>query len=62
VELALAPALERCGNANGHIFDQNFMLVKADVTCKRLEKQRKLPKTRAKKGGTGVGAIWNRKA
>jgi hypothetical protein len=58
VELALAPALERCGNANGHIFDQNFMLVKADVTCRRLEKEKKLPKSRAKKGGGG--AFWNK--
>ncbi|CAI6333256.1 unnamed protein product [Periconia digitata] len=40
VQMSLAPALERCGNANGHIFDQNFILVKADVTCKRLEKTR----------------------
>ncbi|KAF1971880.1 hypothetical protein BU23DRAFT_393165, partial [Bimuria novae-zelandiae CBS 107.79] len=40
VELSLAPALERCGNANGHVFDQNFILVKADVTCRRLERPR----------------------
>ncbi|PVI02706.1 hypothetical protein DM02DRAFT_612687 [Periconia macrospinosa] len=40
VQMSLAPALERCGNANGHIFDQNFILVKADVTCRRLEKTR----------------------
>jgi hypothetical protein len=65
VELALAPALERCGNANGHIFDQNFMLVKADVTCKRLEKKRKPVKSRAKgtRGGVGVlGSVWNKYA
>lgn len=42
VELSLAPALERCGNANGHVFDQNFILVKADVTCRRLERAREL--------------------
>ncbi|KAF2175522.1 hypothetical protein K469DRAFT_702142 [Zopfia rhizophila CBS 207.26] len=40
VELSLAPALERCGNSNGYVFDQNFILVKADVSCKRLEKKR----------------------
>jgi hypothetical protein len=40
VVLSLAPALERCGNANGHVFDQNFILVKADVTCRRLERAR----------------------
>ena len=40
VELSLAPALERCGNANGHVFDQNFILVKADVSCRRLERSR----------------------
>ncbi|KAF2446276.1 hypothetical protein P171DRAFT_357126 [Karstenula rhodostoma CBS 690.94] len=40
VELSLAPALERCGNANGHVFDQNFILVKADVMCRRLERAR----------------------
>jgi hypothetical protein len=36
VELALAPALERCGNANGMVFEEGFMLVRADVSCKRL--------------------------
>ncbi|PSN71198.1 hypothetical protein BS50DRAFT_631200 [Corynespora cassiicola Philippines] len=40
VELSIAPALERCGNANGHILDQSFILVRSDVTCKRLEKKR----------------------
>ncbi|KAF2263937.1 hypothetical protein CC78DRAFT_568750 [Lojkania enalia] len=25
VELSVAPALERCGNANGYVFDQNFI-------------------------------------
>ncbi|KAF1851158.1 uncharacterized protein K460DRAFT_351121 [Cucurbitaria berberidis CBS 394.84] len=54
VELALAPALERCGNANGHVFDQSFILVKADVSCKRLEKQRPQPKSRGKKSGVKV--------
>ena len=38
VELCLAPALERCGNANGYVFDENFILVKAEVSCKRLGK------------------------
>ncbi|RAR06695.1 hypothetical protein DDE82_003231 [Stemphylium lycopersici] len=55
VELALAPALERCGNANGHVFDQSFMMVKADVTCKRLEKQRK-QQPRSRGGGSTVGS------
>jgi hypothetical protein len=58
VELALAPALERCGNANGHVFERSFMLVKADVTCKRLER-------REKKGGKsaegGVGGVGGKK-
>ncbi|KAF2273785.1 uncharacterized protein EI97DRAFT_435707 [Westerdykella ornata] len=40
VELSLAPALERCGNANGHIFEQSFILVKADVSCRRLGRER----------------------
>lgn len=62
VELALAPALERCGNANGHVFEQSFMLVKADVSCKRLERERK-QKRREKSGGArGVGKVWGRKA
>src|SRR5690242_7657438 len=38
VELALAPALERCGKAKGHVFDQSCILGKADVSCKRLER------------------------
>ena len=41
VQVALAPALERCGNAKGHAFDQTLILVKADVSCKQLEKQQK---------------------
>jgi hypothetical protein len=40
VELSLAPALERCGNSNGHIFEQSFILVKADVSCKKLGRER----------------------
>lgn len=40
VELSVAPALERCGNANGHIFEQSFILVKADVSCKKLGRER----------------------
>jgi len=58
VELSLAPALERCGNANGHVFDQNFILVKADVSCKRLDRI----KDRVKRpGGRGVMGFWNRR-
>ncbi|KAF2637832.1 hypothetical protein P280DRAFT_97404 [Massarina eburnea CBS 473.64] len=57
VQMSLAPALERCGNANGHIFDQNFILVKADVTCKRLEKTRPPP---GKKMGTKTRFWGNR--
>ncbi|KAL5119075.1 hypothetical protein ACEQ8H_002999 [Pleosporales sp. CAS-2024a] len=68
VELALAPALERCGNANGHVFEQSFMLVKADVSCKRLEKVKKAKKTaRSFRQGGGVragigalGKVWDR--
>jgi hypothetical protein len=61
VELALAPALERCGNANGHIFEQSFMLVKADVTCKRLEREKKKAK-REKSGSTKrrFGKVWGK--
>ncbi|KAF2854241.1 hypothetical protein T440DRAFT_486824 [Plenodomus tracheiphilus IPT5] len=64
VELALAPALERCGNANGHVFDQSFILVKADVSCKRLEKPQK-PQARPRggtRGSKGFGGMWNRNA
>ncbi|KAJ4302845.1 hypothetical protein N0V90_001736 [Kalmusia sp. IMI 367209] len=53
VELSLAPALERCGNANGHVFDQNFILVKADVTCKRLEKMREPGRRTGRRGVIG---------
>ncbi|KAF1939285.1 hypothetical protein EJ02DRAFT_382007 [Clathrospora elynae] len=69
VELALAPALERCGNANGHIFDQSFIMVKADVSCKRLEKPKKTqPRSRRGDGGglrsasRGFGRLWNKHA
>jgi hypothetical protein len=55
VQMSLAPALERCGNANGHVFDQNFILVKADVTCKRLERTKPPP---GKKMGTKT-RFWN---
>lgn len=55
VELALAPALERCGNANGHVFDQSFILVKADVTCRRAGKEKKV---KFKK--RGLSRVWNR--
>lgn len=63
VELSVAPALERCGNANGHIFENSFILVKADISCKRLEKKR-LPRTR-KQTGTKAGVrsvmnLWNK--
>ncbi|KAL6704603.1 hypothetical protein ACN47E_008000 [Coniothyrium glycines] len=58
VELALAPALERSGNANGHVFDQSFILLKADVSCKRLEKPKK-PPPKPKGGGTGR-RFWNK--
>lgn len=71
VELALAPALERNGNANGHIFDQSFILVKADVSCHRLEKPQKPkasqypkvpPKTKALAPAAGVATnrFWNK--
>lgn len=54
VELCLAPALERCGNANGYVFDQSFILVKADVSCKRLGGS-------AKGSGKGVTAASKKK-
>lgn len=63
VELALAPALERCGNANGHVFDQSFILVKADVSCRRLEKAKKAqqrPRGGARGGIKGFGAVWSK--
>lgn len=67
VELALAPALERCGNANGHVFDQSFVMVKADVSCKRLEKRKQQPRSRAggstaggRRGKKGFGGFWGR--
>ena len=66
VELALAPALERCGNANGHVFDQSFILVKADVSCKRLEKPVK-HQAKSRRGGYSGGTknltgMWNKHA
>lgn len=62
VELALAPALERCGNANGHVFDQSFILVKADVSCKRLQKMERpsRPKAASRNGSKGFGGMWHR--
>ncbi|OCK78755.1 hypothetical protein K432DRAFT_417812 [Lepidopterella palustris CBS 459.81] len=51
VELSLAPALERCGNANGYVYDQSFILVKADVSCKHVAKSgRSSRSTRKPKG------------
>lgn len=62
VELALAPALERCGNANGHVFDQSFILVKADVSCKRLQKMERpaRPKPGSRHGSKSFGGMWSR--
>ncbi|KAH6622319.1 hypothetical protein C7974DRAFT_219920 [Boeremia exigua] len=62
VELALAPALERCGNANGHVFDQSFILVKADVSCKRLQRQEKpaRPKPSSRNASKSFGGMWHR--
>jgi hypothetical protein len=60
VQLSLAPALERCGNANGHVFDQNFILVKADVSCKRLAEKRAQTslRTGTRGGIRGVVSSW----
>jgi len=60
VELALAPALERCGNANGHVFDQSFILVKADVSCKRLVRAEKptRPKAGMRHDSKSFGGMW----
>ncbi|KAF2733506.1 hypothetical protein EJ04DRAFT_468272 [Polyplosphaeria fusca] len=60
VQLLTAPALERCGNANGYIFDQTFILVKADVSCRRIDRKRvpKRPGTRT--GGVrSIMNLWN---
>ncbi|KAH7074376.1 hypothetical protein BKA63DRAFT_490929 [Paraphoma chrysanthemicola] len=67
VELALAPALERCGNANGYTFDQSFILVKADVSCKRLEKvgpkkRRGSVGNRHRAGVRSLGKVWDKYA
>ena len=61
VEMSLAPALERCGNANGYVFDQNFMLVKADVTTKRLARSKPPRRPGTRTGGIrAVIEMWNR--
>jgi hypothetical protein len=55
VELSLAPAFERCGNANGYTFEDSFILVKADVSCKRIGRK---PKPRqAVMRGTSLGSM-----
>jgi hypothetical protein len=62
VEISLAPALERCGNANGHIFENSYILLKAEVSCKRLEKQRppRAGKPPGSRGGIrSVMSFWN---
>lgn len=64
VELSLAPALERCGNANGHIFEQSFILVKADVSCRRLQREKVARKRRVGKGErfrSWVGSMGERR-
>lgn len=58
VELSIAPALERCGNANGHIFEHSFILVKADVSCRRLEKRRPV-RGRPAGNKTGIRSVMN---
>jgi hypothetical protein len=63
VQLALAPALERCGNANGHLFEKSFVLVKADVSCKRLQKEKERKQQPRSRGGSTVGKSkgwWNK--
>tara|TARA_R110002003_G_scaffold48_49_gene4310 strand:+ start:8005 stop:9111 length:1107 start_codon:yes stop_codon:yes gene_type:complete len=67
VELALAPALERCGNANGYTFDQSFILMKADVSCRRLEKKARAKRrgsvgSRHKAGVRSLGRVWDKYA
>ncbi|KAF2112208.1 hypothetical protein BDV96DRAFT_171950 [Lophiotrema nucula] len=63
VELSLAPALERCGNANGYVFDQSFILVKADVTCRRLHnKKPSRPQTSKRTGIRSVMNLWSQYA
>jgi hypothetical protein len=58
VELCLAPALERVGNANGYVFDQNFILVKAEVSCKRLNKPGRARRPGGGRGRTGIRSIF----
>ncbi|KAF2811088.1 uncharacterized protein BDZ99DRAFT_475931 [Mytilinidion resinicola] len=62
VELAVAPALERCGNANGYIYDQSFILLKSEVTCKRVLRSRaaagRLPRSKNRGVATRVRSIF----
>jgi hypothetical protein len=60
VQLLVAPALERCGNANGYIFDQTFILMKADVSCRRLDKKRAPRKQSTRAGIRSFSNFWNR--
>ena len=66
VELALAPALERCGNANGRLFDQTFILIKADVSCKKLKKKGSQSNSKgtgqSTQGLKNLGRTWNKYA
>lgn len=62
VELSVAPALERCGNANGHIFENSFILIKADVSCKRLDKKRRQPQGRHSGMKPGLRSFWSSNA
>lgn len=61
VELAVAPALERCGNANGYIYDQSFILLKADVS-RRVVRSRtaagRLPRSKNHGVATRVRSIF----
>lgn len=62
VELSVAPALERCGSANGYQFERSFILVKADVSCRKpkLEpRERKAPRKGAAMGG--LMAAWKKR-
>ncbi len=64
VQVALAPALERCGDARGRYFDQTLVLVKADVSCKKLRKSKSLLRRRSGNevglGIKGLDGAWSR--
>lgn len=62
VELSVAPALERCGSANGYQFESSFILVKADVSCRkpRQERDRRDDRKRSShRKSSGMGSLMS---